>query len=1494
MLFSSRLRNWKSSIEQRSVLSRIRRGRPATHRMARRLRLEALEDRTLPSPVLTVTNLAVNGSNGAVVSNSGNFSDTTAGASVTLTASAGTIVQNSNGTWSWSETTPAGAAQTAPVTISAKDSNGQTAATEFWLNVGQVFVVTNTSKDSNTTGSLGWAVTQVDNDTTDTAAQPDLIAFNIPTSDPNYNPVTGAFTIQLPSAYYLNNPVVIDGYTQTGANPNTLPGAQLPSPGSPPTAQTQGDNAVLKIQIDLSAIPSADGNGLNLRANNSTLRGLVFNGLTSDYPAVDVSGNSDVIQGNFLGTDVTGAQVVGNESWGIRLAGSNDVVGGTTPDARNIISGNGNGPASLAADEGGILVGGTGNSVEGNFIGTDISGKKALGNGSFDFGDNGGFGVKLQSEVKATIGGMASGAGNLVSGNQVGIVMGGATDRIQGNLIGTDFTGSSALANGVGIGAQGGGLVGGTTAAARNIISCNGAGLDCLGVAVIEGNYVGTNAQGTAAVGNSEGFFIRGGASGLTVGGTDPGEGNVISGNGHGIRLHVTSNVQVLGNLIGTDYTGTQGIRNTDGIYSQDGATNNTIGGTSHGAGNVIAFSSNNGVTLFNGSGISILGNSIHDNNAKGISLASGANDNQAAPVLTTATSSATSTTISGTLASVANTTFRIEFFANPSPGPSGFGEGQTFLGSVNATTNGSGLATFTASGLVPVPAGQAYLSATATVAHSDGTFGDTSEFGKDGELAVATLTSSAAPSVFGQPVTFTATVGAFAGAGAPTGSVDFVDTTTNTDLGTFALSGGKASVTTSSLAPGTHAIQAIYGGDGTFLGTSGNLSQTVNGAPTTTTVSAAGTGYFGQALTLTATVSANAPSTATPNGSVDFFDTTTNTDLGTATLSASGTATLTTATLPVGTQTITATYAGNASFLASSGSVTTSIVESIYLLNSSLSGDLNVSANASVSNAGLIQVDSKSATAVLASGNATVSAVAFHVVGGVQTSGSATFSVTPVTGAASVFDPEANLPAPTGGTNQAAVNLGGSQTQTINPGIYSQINVAGNAKLTLNPGIYVLAGGGFAVTANGSVSGSGVMLYNAGSNYGTTGSGGNFGGITLSGNGTISLTAPATGTYAGVLIFQERDNNRAIALSGNGVAGLNGGLIYAPQALLNISGNAQVKHSPLIVGQLQVSGNGSSTLTNGVDSTNNTAGQLLAGNLTVYVNNSNGYFTPDELARIQDVITATNSLLVPYGVSVSEVSDPSLANITLDSGTTSPVGGLANGVLGCFTIDTGEITLIQGWNWYAGSNPSAVAASQYSFATTVTHEIGHALGLGGSSDPNSPMFESLPMGVVKGGLTVADLALPALDTTNADALHAAGFDSDPAPIAVGAGPSNPIVPVSASNGVPSAVSALSLNLFASDITDMLVNSLNLYESTLASFVSGWQRADALLAQRFDALLSMGNGALSQSVLSAPEREGMASSLRTFDQLFTDWEDGLQTELLSDSTALALALGQRA
>ncbi len=312
MSFASWLRNWKASIERRSALNPTRRRRPPARRAARRLCLETLEDRTVLSPLLAVDNLAVSGSNGAVVSNTGTFSDTTAGATVTLTASAGTVVQSGNGTWSWSETTPLGAPQTDPVTIFATDNNGQTTATEFWLNVGQVFLVTTTDDNGGVypaagagTGTLRQANADAYN--APTTGGPNLIAFAIPTTDPGYNGATGAFTIQPHSALSIPNSTVIDGYTQAGAVPNTL---------------SQGDNAVLKIQLNLSCISPDDGAGLRfnrVNADNSTVRGLVVNGVTANVPAIVVGGTGNRIEGSFIGTDVSGTKVVGNAERGIEL-----------------------------------------------------------------------------------------------------------------------------------------------------------------------------------------------------------------------------------------------------------------------------------------------------------------------------------------------------------------------------------------------------------------------------------------------------------------------------------------------------------------------------------------------------------------------------------------------------------------------------------------------------------------------------------------------------------------------------------------------------------------------------------------------------------------------------------------------------------------------------------------------------------------------------------------------------------------------------------------------------------------------------------------------------------------------------------------------------------------------------------------------------------------------------------------------------------------------
>ena len=184
-------------------------------------------------------------------------------------------------------------------------------------------------------------------------------------------------------------------------------------------------------------------------------------------------------------------------------------------------------------------------------------------------------------------------------------------------------------------------------------------------------------------------------------------------------------------------------------------------------------------------------------------------------------------------------------------------------------------------------------------------------------------LASSVSPSVFGQSVTFTATVNVTApGAGTPTGSVEFFDGATS--LGTVALSGGTATLSISTLAVGPHTISATYGGDANFNTSSGNVSQTVNKAGTTTTITTSGSpSSYGTLVTFTATVTVNLPGAGTPSGTVEFFDGATS--LGTVALS-SGTATLNISTLEVGPHTITASYGGDANYNNSSGTVNQSV----------------------------------------------------------------------------------------------------------------------------------------------------------------------------------------------------------------------------------------------------------------------------------------------------------------------------------------------------------------------------------------------------------------------------------------------------------------------------------------------------------------------------------------------------------------------------------------
>jgi hypothetical protein len=163
--------------------------------------------------------------------------------------------------------------------------------------------------------------------------------------------------------------------------------------------------------------------------------------------------------------------------------------------------------------------------------------------------------------------------------------------------------------------------------------------------------------------------------------------------------------------------------------------------------------------------------------------------------------------------------------------------------------------------------------------------------------------------------------------------------------------------------------------------------------------------------------------------------------------------------------------------------------------------------------------------------------------------------------------------------------------------------------------------------------------------------------------------------------------------------------------------------------------------------------GGLLAGDIELYIDNSSDLFTSDELIRLNDAVAAVDAIIADYGVSITEVADGGSANMVLDTGSTSAVGGYADGVLGC--TGDGEITLTQGWNWYAGGDAAAIGADQYDFETVVIHELGHTLGLGHNPDSTSVMYATLSTGVTKRSFTIADLNIPDVPDS-ADSLRAA------------------------------------------------------------------------------------------------------------------------------------------
>jgi len=516
-----------------------------------------------------------------------------------------------------------------------------------------------TTADSGA-GSLRQAITDANGH-----AGADTIAFDISAS--------GVQIIAPASALpKITGAVTIDGYTQTGATPNT-------------NAPDEGLNTILKIEIDCT---NAGSYCLQIGADDVTIRGLAMTNTTSYLVATEFTKRvkNTVIEGNFLGTHadgltvtpVVGAVILGNHQ--------NARVGGTAPAERNLFAGSGNGNGleiGFAADAGSV--------VQGNLFCTNRTGAVAIGTATS--------GMSIDDGSNLTVGGLTAAAANEFACKAGGMRVTRMTDvRIQGNRFGIDPAGTKTLLGGVGLGIDlefgGDGIVvGGTAAGAANVIGGYLTGIHSQETtgAVIQGNFIGTDATGTAAFGNA-GFGIKLAiGTDVLIGGTGSGEANVIANNrGGGVQVGLGTGNTIRGNRI------------FDNLGA--GTTAPSIG-----------------IDLLTAGG----GASGPTPNDDGDADTTAGNDLQNYPLVTSAVPEGGGTRVIGTFNSTPSSPFTLDFYASPvcRSRPRAQLQADKYLGSIDLTTDATGNKTFNALLSTPIAAGQ---PVTATATASDGS---TSEF---------------------------------------------------------------------------------------------------------------------------------------------------------------------------------------------------------------------------------------------------------------------------------------------------------------------------------------------------------------------------------------------------------------------------------------------------------------------------------------------------------------------------------------------------------------------------------------------------------------------------------------------------------------------------------------------------------------------------------------------------------------------------------------------
>ena len=553
------------------------------------------------------------------------------------------------------------------------------------------------------------------------------------TNGSNYN-VIGTSEIASAARNVISNNSIAGIYIGNDCQYNALIGNFIGTSSSGEAAEPNINAGVYIEGGKHNKIGDGQG-GMNLISGNSQ-EGIVLAG-----PGTD----SNEIKGNYIGTDLSGMNILYNGDNGISISNSplggpryNQIGDGTT-GGRNIISGNGNDPGNNGE---GIVINGPGcdsNEVTGNYIGTKKNGTDALANGDC--------GIQISGGARYNKIGNGAGGRNIISGNTShGVLMfipGTDFNEIKGNYIGTDKDGTAALANGaIGVaillGPQGSRI--GDAAGGGNVISGNGTG----GVAIaisstnsneVLGNKIGPDKNGTALLtgGSNPGFgvAIAVGASYNQIGDGTPGGRNIISGNGGPGMLFVdfidpnygtveTKGNIIKGNSIGTDAGGTINLGNPGGGISvsstASGETANIFG-----LGNIIAFNGNFGVSL---EGVlttseTITQNSIFSNLGKGISLINGANQNIPSPEVTKSVYDNVAQAMHAT--GTASVGAAVELFGAEQ------GQGKVYVGTATADASGSWEGTFY--GLTGVPT-DAAVTATQTDVQ-----GNTSEFSPTREV---------------------------------------------------------------------------------------------------------------------------------------------------------------------------------------------------------------------------------------------------------------------------------------------------------------------------------------------------------------------------------------------------------------------------------------------------------------------------------------------------------------------------------------------------------------------------------------------------------------------------------------------------------------------------------------------------------------------------------------------------------------------------------------